>query len=904
LSPFQYSPHPSPPIHEYDDNGDGGQGDGGMDPADFMEHENELAEDVAAQPAVLVLCAEEEEDFEAESDVEEYARWLFQRMAPAPWTLLHLRRIDQRRWVIEGHRDRDGDPTPGTFFHITSLADDGGLSSVCETCPPLQNTTCIHRRILALCWAHFQAEVPMSPIDNPECVEIVGTSHGFCSWLSVRQGADNARDEAKRLVVRWSGLDRWHCDGTKCKKGMQPSTSCIHRSRSRTYLKDVMWEGEDHAEGGDAGGAMDELLEMDEPRYLKEHLHDPIHARAYSETKPRSHLRVASPAFCKLPDDKVQRFPPCPVASLPLVLPIGSNARCYCGSAGAGGRKVRVRACRIYDIDGVTRREIEVRYCGCRTKGDRHTVGPDLREFNLFNWNNDIIITHRLLNGYTSQAHHSQTPLTAFHTSTSDSYLENNSPHPFFAKSTFNKIHYAFTDIQELEVKFECPICGPEPSTVIWDGVSISYASQHRKSTLQPPTVPTGIECRCVQPRADLCFLPNKDLRKALSAAATLVLDCREQKNELVEAAQEIGLLATESSRRRNSEATAAAALLQFLAASPPSTSLYQLYSSLLRQLAAHETILYLLNPGTAELLRAVATVGFAEPTSQELSALAKDCPAFGNLFRRYRDLGVPPPAQLKELAMAASICSNHVFQKLNTHTHGFEVSEDIVEEDWKGTGVVYGKPKIRERPAYCRFQDGGGTGAAGTGWGRAPTTEQREAEKLEKDAEKSCQKFYSRYSEARQTGGIMGGWCSHGFSLGFHNIPRAEGRNDVFSAIFTRWKTAPRTVIYDFACALGIYCWNREPKYWRNTRFLIDQFHQSDHTKCSKACFLSTYMANDEDLYAVNSSAAECGNAGLARIRKTVSYSNQVHAIKYTRNFLCVWNRLRWRAWKKAGGA
>ncbi|KAK4697629.1 hypothetical protein P7C70_g8182, partial [Phenoliferia sp. Uapishka_3] len=736
-------------------------------------------------PPALPRFEDEEEDYEAEEDVEEYARWLFERMAPAPWALLYSARIDERRWVIEGYRDADGDPTPGTFHHVSSLADDGGESSTCGSCPAVGQERCIHRQLLIHSWAQFQAQPALSPIDNPECIEIVGTQYGFSSWLSVRQGADNAREEAKRIIVRWAGMDRWLCDSRKCKQSIQPSTGCVHRGRARFYLKDVIWEGEDLARVPAAEGGVDELGEMDEPRYLQRHLRDPVHNRAYVETKPRSHLPIPSPAFCQLPDDKTPRFPPCLPGDLPLILPIGLNPRCSCGSAGDAA-DVRTYECRIYDIDGVTSRHIQVRRCSCRTKGKRYTVGPDLREYSLFNWNNEIIITHRLLNGYTSQAQRSQTPLTAFYTTTCDSYAENLSPYPFFAKSTFNKIHYAFTDIQELEVKFECPMCGPEPETVIWDGVSISYSSQHRKSTLQPPTVPTGIKCSCVQPRSDLCFLPNKQLRQALSGAAALVLDAAEDPALLVAAAQEIVTLAAASSRGANSESSAVAAVLQIVALAPPSTTLLQLYSSLLRQLAAHETILYLLNPSTAELLRSVATLGFVAPTSRELSSLAKDCPAFGNLFRCYRDLSLTPPDQLKELAIAASNCSDTVFAKLNTHTHGCETSEDIEEEDWRGTGVVYGKPKIRERPAYCRFQDGGGTGAAGTGWGRAPTAEQRDAEKLEKDAEKSCQKYYSRYTEARQTGGIMGGWCPHAFSLGFHNIPRAEGRNDVFSAMFT----------------------------------------------------------------------------------------------------------------------
>lgn len=38
-----------------------------------------------------------------------------------------------------------------------------------------------------------------------------------------------------------------------------------------------------------------------------------------------------------------------------------------------------------------------------------------------------------------------------------------------------------------------------------------------------------------------------------------------------------------------------------------------------------------------------------------------------------------------------------------------------------------------------------------------------------------------------------------------FHVIEDAEGRNDAFSAIFTRMKKAPDVIVYDFACSLEV---------------------------------------------------------------------------------------------------
>lgn len=168
----------------------------------------------------------------------------------------------------------------------------------------------------------------------------------------------------------------------------------------------------------------------------------------------------------------------------------------------------------------------------------------------------------------------------------------------------------------------------------------------------------------------------------------------------------------------------------------------------------------------------------------------------------------------------------------------------------------------------------------------------------MNKERVGGCRKYYEEYSKKRLTGGIMACWCTHSICYGFHCIPVAEGRNDVFSALFTRWPSAPQTVVYDFACALGPYCWTREPEFFADTQFVIDGFHAPGHTRCSIAAFLKTYVDVDPGLKHLNSSAAECGNSGLARIRKSVSYMGQARAILYCWTFLWIWNRLRTLSW------
>jgi hypothetical protein len=71
----------------------------------------------------------------------------------------------------------------------------------------------------------------------------------------------------------------------------------------------------------------------------------------------------------------------------------------------------------------------------------------------------------------------------------------------------------------------------------------------------------------------------------------------------------------------------------------------------------------------------------------------------------------------------------------------------------------------------------------------------------------------------------------------------------------------------------------------------MIDKFHASNHIKCAPACFASTYAEFDPDVAEINTSAAECGNSLITRIRKSVSYMGQWQAIIYTKIFLSIIN-------------
>ena len=168
---------------------------------------------------------------------------------------------------------------------------------------------------------------------------------------------------------------------------------------------------------------------------------------------------------------------------------------------------------------------------------------------------------------------------------------------------------------------------------------------------------------------------------------------------------------------------------------------------------------------------------------------------------------------------------------------------DDLLIQDWEQTGCYYGRKPCRLRPFY----------------------EGKDVDKTDNvNEEGTCRKLYSTYGKKSLTGGLMALWCPHLVCLGFHKMPSAEGRNDVFSAIFKYWNQVSKMVIYDFACQLESYCISHEPEFFGDILFVINEMHTNDHTHCSQACFISNYMQVHSQLMPVNSSAAECSNFEL----------------------------------------
>ncbi|KIJ31609.1 hypothetical protein M422DRAFT_53298 [Sphaerobolus stellatus SS14] len=254
-----------------------------------------------------------------------------------------------------------------------------------------------------------------------------------------------------------------------------------------------------------------------------------------------------------------------------------------------------------------------------------------------------------------------------------------------------------------------------------------------------------------------------------------------------------------------------------------------------LRQIAAEDIIFQLVPLSAISLLEQFSETRVAAPH------LPLWCPALGNVLVAYSEEAIP----LILLKVAGWLS---VHQPLNIPANSLEKNWD-----WRSTRCWYGGPPIRIRPSYPRIPDDGFTEA-----------------QISKEVTE-CGKYYNDYKKAKLTGGLMILW-----------------------SIFCHWSKAPKIIVYDFACQLAPYSSVREPSFFGNTRFVVDEFHASDHTKCSKASHASFALQHDPQIQLINTSAAEVGNSGASKICKSVSYMTQWHAIIFIKTYLDIMNCCR----------
>ncbi|TEB25895.1 hypothetical protein FA13DRAFT_1636845 [Coprinellus micaceus] len=608
-----------------------------------------------------------------------------------------------------------------------------------------------------------------------------------------------------------------------------------------------------------------------------------------------SYLPIRVPWWARLPMDPIlypDRGPFVPPNS-DYVFRLNGESSCRCSAKKRTlydpQKPTIVLPCTVYTTAGLHNLQIELQRCPTCDKNRRRYIGPDLRGLGVFNWNNRTLVCHEILDDYTSNFTSSETTFTTWVLLVSRRWRYSR----FMGEDLFRAIWFSYAFLQRFDNDMICRICGPNPETVIWDGVTVGFGRNRLKDSLRPPTEvhPDSMVRKGATYDPKQQLIANPQLRKRLrSVLEGPNLDFILEASQLPTPVTPLKGTASEFGASRQAWLvkghleTIAFVTNGLRSVCPELAALFEKYfgavayasgrrpspawKNFFVQIAAEESVLQMVD---AESMLGVLSF-LRQPTVQNAGRVVS-VPAFYKVLK-HRE-GADDIRLIAVVLKWVYEEARKTMKRLTGRVPDSPLRIDHVAPfyGWfHKTGCLYSMPQIRHRPKYPSLRD-------------------RKKETNEPRGDR-CGKYYSTYGKKKLTGGLMVCWCSHSICYGFHSIPQTEGRDDVFSAMITRWPVAPKTVIYDFACALGPYCMLREPVFFGKTRFLIDYFHSNGHTKCSPACFLSQYASVDTRLAAINSSAGECGNKGLGRIRKGVSYMGQDRAVIYTKVFLSVWNR------------
>ncbi|KAJ7065152.1 hypothetical protein B0H15DRAFT_794587 [Mycena belliarum] len=679
-------------------------------------------------------------------------------------------------WDVKTKRSKD------TWYHIQRSTIGSERVFVC-TCPASHpDASCVHGHFLQEHGLElFPVDPDLSDIDQDIVLfsrQIGLDDQGFLNYFSCPSPIK--RGLAGRTVVTYEGEDdangRW-----KCEKDIG---NCSHIGSCRKKLLQLV-QGDPDAKDS---GVVEDFYENP--------------AKASGSEKSVSYKQRPPPIWASLPGDPVSA--PIPPRFGPQHLALDDESSCSCREEAClrfrpqDTGAIRTSPCTVYGLFEPSKITIELQTCICKYR----LIGPDCISHGLFNYNNKLLFTHEILDEYTAAYTSSETPFSAWNLVVSRRYnLQNAS---FCSAETFRSAWFAYTKLQYLEGDMLCPKCGPCPENTIWDGVTLAFNRKHLLPSLEPPTIsqPSSIVRHATSYVPKQQLLPDSPARKAVQKVINgppLIMQLEHQTDpdedeeddedddeDAMESAR------TRSLRKRNRELlerlnAIPVAIAQLAAKNPALSRLFDqhfgnnavvngvvppgVYKRFFLQISAEESVLQMANLDGLNALQDF----LKNPSRLNASALV-NIPVLHELLEyEFRQHGLLS-ADVLEVCHWITDRGDFILGWLKEHsTPPLQLTAtNCIEKPWTDTGCCYGMPKIRERPIYPKLKhdtrpDPGGKRGA------------------------KCSKFYSQYGEKKLTGGIMCVWCTHSVCYGFHCIPRGEGRNDVFSALVTRWKKAPK---------------------------------------------------------------------------------------------------------------
>lgn len=234
-----------------------------------------------------------------------------------------------------------------------------------------------------------------------------------------------------------------------------------------------------------------------------------------------SYQPIHPPNWARLPHDKTLYPKPAVLRdnAAGTLFSLQADSSCLCSDGRTlydPSQPTILRECKLYTMGSLCEVTIELQKCPKCPPSRRRYIGPDLRSSGVFNYNNSLLVTHELLNEYTSAYTASETPFVAWVTHLTRRY--DDADCQFMGADLFRSVWFSYAYILNLVDDMKCEQCGPAPETTIFDGVTLAFAKKHVRSTICPPTLlqqnATVREKTAYFPKQQLIL--DKALRKAI----------------------------------------------------------------------------------------------------------------------------------------------------------------------------------------------------------------------------------------------------------------------------------------------------------------------------------------------------------------------------------------------------
>jgi len=175
------------------------------------------------------------------------------------------------------------------------------------------------------------------------------------------------------------------------------------------------------------------------------------------------------------------------LGSMPGPLHHEEQPACRCGNRSAALIPMEARDCVIYDMDRAYQTSIELYRCpSC----EKMSAGPDLWQHGLFNFDNKIIVTHRLIHKYDAYYSGQEGTFAAFVELLNYEYdAKLSTPPTFMHVDVFRHVWFSFIRLQLFSDNMVCPICRETPYAIIGDGVTVSTQTEKATGQIHPPTI-------------------------------------------------------------------------------------------------------------------------------------------------------------------------------------------------------------------------------------------------------------------------------------------------------------------------------------------------------------------------------------------------------------------------------